>query len=54
MSTNKDKQIKLLTEKLENNQEFAQMIQESAAEQNMSAPVSAEDFIAWLNQTPQQ
>lgn len=54
MSQNTDKQVKLITEQLENNQEFAQLITEAAKEENMSAPVSAEEFVQWLNQPHKQ
>lgn len=48
MTQNADKKIDMIVEQLENDQEFADMIIESAKEENLSAPVPAEDFIKML------
>lgn len=47
-NNNTDKKIELITEAMEQDPEFHKMILEAAKEENLSAPVPAEDFIKML------
>jgi hypothetical protein len=53
MSNKANKQAKLIVEQLENNAEFVEMITEAAKPENMSEPMTFEEFEQWLS-LPQQ
>jgi Asp-tRNA(Asn)/Glu-tRNA(Gln) amidotransferase C subunit len=52
MSKLTEQKVKKLAEQLENNPEFVDMVLEAAQPENMSEPMTMEEFRKWLKVPP--